>query len=93
MNILFKINKRYLIIVFSILTILLISFIYSQFSNKKYDEEITYGIEADIINPKFVKEKSNKDYLKVIANKASFLSESKMFLEGNVKYKSNNFTF
>ena len=53
--------------------------------------EITYDIEADIINPKFVKEKSNKDYLKVIANKASFLSESKMFLEGDVKYKSNKF--
>ena len=52
---------------------------------------MNYEMEGDIINPKFIKEKSNKDFLKVIANKASFVSQNEMYLEGNVRYTSNKF--
>ena len=44
-----------------------------------------------MINPKFLKEKKDNNYLKVVAKKASFISDNKIFLEGNVKYSSNNF--
>ena len=71
---------------------ILFIFFYLQFGSKKNDEAIEYNLNDDIINPKFVKEKKNKDRLEVVAKKASFLQNNEIFLEGNVKYFSNNFT-
>ena len=91
MNILFKIKKNALIVIFIFLIILLFFFLYLQYQDKNQNTFIKLEKDADIINPKFIKEKINKDFLEVIAKKASFLSENSMFLEGNVEYSSNNF--
>ena len=66
-------------------------FLYFGFNNKEQKSVINYELGADIINPKFIKEKINKDHLEVLAKKASFLTETKIFLEGSVKYTSDNF--
>ena len=92
MNILFKINPKLLISILFVIFIILFYFLYIQFSIKDTQQQIDYGKSADIVNPKFVKQKNNKEQIEVIAKKASFLSETKMFLEGNVKYQSDEFT-
>jgi len=91
-NILFKINQPILIAFFSLMIFIIIFYLYSQI--EKNDEIITTNHKADIdiINPRFTKEKKNKDNLEVVAKKASYLSKDKMFLEGEVNYKSNEFT-
>ena len=90
MNFLFKINLQ-IYIIFLFLIILSLSF-YLYFS---FDEEIEkineFRSDVDIINPRFTKEKSNKDNLEVIAKKASFISKNRIFLEGDVKFKSSEF--
>ena len=91
MNFLFKIKQQLLVTIFIFLTLILSFFLYFQFNKKKPIETIDYKAEADIVNPRFIKEKSKDNSLEVIAKKASFLSKDKIFLEGNVKYSSNNF--
>lgn len=91
MNFLFKIKQQLLVTIFIFLTLILSFFLYFQFNIKKPIETIDYKAEADIVNPRFIKEKSKDNSLEVIAKKASFLSKDKMFLEGNVKYSSEKF--
>ena len=92
MNILFKTNQKFLILLLFLLIVLICFFLYRQIFEGKVKTKINYEVDADIVNPKFIKEKINKDYLEVLAKKASFINESEMFLEGEVKYTSNNFT-
>ena len=91
MNIIFKIKQPILIAILLTLIVVISIFLYFQLNTEKLETKIEYGIDADILNPKFIKEKRNKDHLEVIAKKASFLTETEIFLEGNVKYASNNF--
>tara|TARA_B110000014_G_C19978639_1_gene506704 strand:+ start:182 stop:625 length:444 start_codon:yes stop_codon:yes gene_type:complete len=91
-NILFKINQPILIAFFSIIIFIIIFYLYSQIEK---DEEIIktdYKADIDIINPRFTKEKKDKENVEVVAKKASYLSKNRMFLEGEVNYKSNEFT-
>ena len=91
MNILFKIYQPILVCTLIILIFIISFFFYFQFDRQEIVNNIEYKADVDIINPRFTKEKSNKENLEVIAKKASFLSKNKMFLEGNVKFKSNDF--
>ena len=91
MNILFKINQPILIAILIIISAILTIFLYFQYNQKENINNLDYEIGADLINPKFLKEKKDNNYLKVVAKKASFISDNKIFLEGNVKYSSNNF--
>ena len=47
----------------------------NQIFEEKVKTNINYEVDADIINPKFIKEKINKDYLEVLAKKAKFISK------------------
>ena len=91
MNILFKIKQPVLIIIFSLIVLIFIYILYFQLSQKNSPEIINYKTDVDIVNPRFIKEKSKNNSLEVVAKKASFLSVNKMFLEGNVKYSSKKF--
>ena len=91
MNILFKINQLFLISIFFIIILLLIFVLYFQFNNKNSEKIIEYKTEVDVINPRFIKEKSNNNNLEIIAKKARFLSKNEMFLEGEVRYSSKKF--
>ena len=91
MNILFKINQLLLISIFFIIILILFIIIYFQFNKKNSEKIINYKVEVDIINPRFIKEKSNNNNLEIIAKKASFLSKNEMFLEGDVKFSSKKF--
>ena len=91
MNIVFKISQSILISIFLILFSILIIFLYTQYTKKNTTGLNNYDFEADIINPKFIKEKLNDSNLEVIAKKASFIGENEILLEGNVKYSSDNF--
>ena len=91
MNILFKISQPILIAIFLLVTLIIILILYFQFNQKNSSKIVEYKTEIDIINPRFIKEKSNNNNLEIIAKKASFLSKNKMFLEGAVKYSSNKF--
>ena len=91
MNILFKINQPILSAILIIISAILTIFLYFQYNQKENINNLDYEIGADLINPKFLKEKKDNNYLKVVAKKASFISDNKIFLEGNVKYSSNNF--
>ena len=73
------------------MSFILFIFLYFQYNQKEDIRKLDYEIGADLINPKFLKEKKNNNYLKVVAKKASFISDSEIFLEGDVKYSSNNF--
>ena len=77
MNFLFKIKQQLLVTIFIFLTLTLSFFLYLQFNKKKPIETIDYKAEADIVNPRFIKEKSKDNSLEVIAKKASFLSKDK----------------
>ena len=91
MNILFKINQLFLISVFFIIILILIFVLYFQLKDKTSENVIEYKTEVDVINPRFIKEKSNNNNLEIVAKKASFLSKNEMFLEGEVKYSSKKF--
>ena len=58
MNFLFKIKQQLLVTIFIFLTLILSFFLYFQFNKKKPIETIDYKAEADIVNPRFIKEKS-----------------------------------
>lgn len=62
-----------------------------QYTKKNSPVLSDLSFEADIVNPKFVKEKLNDNNLEVIAQKASFINENEILLEGDVKYSSDNF--
>ena len=89
MNILFKINQRLLTIFFTLLVIVILIFLYFQFRINEKQQSIDYDLKEGIVNPKFIKEKKNKDRLKVEADQASFVTKDKIFLEGAVKYFSD----
>ena len=91
MNILFKINQLFLISVFFIIILILIFVLYFQLKDKTSENVIEYKTEVDVINPRFIKEKSNNNNLEIVAKKARFLSKNEMFLEGEVKYSSKKF--
>lgn len=91
MNILFKINQRLLTIFFTLLVIVILIFLYFQFRINEKQQSIDYDLKEGIVNPKFIKEKKNKDRLKVEADQASFVTKDKIFLEGAVKYFSDKF--
>jgi len=91
LNIVFKISQSILISIFLILFSILIIFLYTQYTKKNTTGLNNYDFEADIINPKFIKEKLNDSNLEVIAKKASFIGENEILLEGNVRYSSDNF--
>lgn len=92
MNILFKISRPFLISIFLLTIVILFLILYFQLNEKKTSDLTDYKTDVDIINPRFIKEKSNNNNLEVVAKKASFLSENKMLLEGDVKYSSKKFT-
>ena len=58
MNILFKINQLFLISVFFIIILILIFVLYFQLKDKTSENVIEYKTEVDVINPRFIKEKS-----------------------------------
>ena len=92
MNILFKIKPQILIFLLVTGIFILIFYLYSEFGNNNNEiNKIEFKADVDIINPRFTKEKSNKDNLEVVAKKASFVSKNKIFLEGDVKFKSSEF--
>ena len=82
MNFLFKIKQQLLVTIFIFLTLILSFFLYLQFNKKKPIETIDYKAEADIVNPRFIKEKSKDNSLEVIAKKAS--SSEKFILESDM---------
>tara|TARA_B100001123_G_C15299494_1_gene1020508 strand:+ start:1459 stop:1902 length:444 start_codon:yes stop_codon:yes gene_type:complete len=92
LNILFKIKQSILIAMFAVVIVFLFVFLYFQIIPERSFTKIDYEYGVDIVNPKFIKDKKNKDQLKVTANKAIFLSDRKILLDGEVKYASNNFT-
>lgn len=91
MNILFKINQFFLISVFFVIILVIIFFLYFQLNDKNSEKIVEYKTEVNVINPRFIKEKSNNNNLEIIAKKARFLSKNEMFLEGEVKYSSKKF--
>ena len=62
-----------------------------QYTKKNSPGLSNINFEADIVNPKFIKEKLNDSNLEVIAKKASFINENEILLEGDVRYSSDNF--
>mgnify|MGYP001178831223 CR=1 FL=1 len=93
MNFLLSINKKYLLIFIALLIILIIivfafSFISKEQSISKISEVITN--KSDIIKPKFSISGKNSEIF-ITAKNGNFISEEKILLENNVKFKSKEF--
>ena len=93
MNFLLTINKTQLIIFTSFLVFLILFiFIFSFVSNEKSITKITdiTTNKSDIIKPKF-SISGKKSEIFITAKNGNFLSEGKILLENNVKFKSKEF--
>ena len=93
MNFLLTINKTQLIIFTSFLIFLILFiFIYSFVNNEKSITKITdiTTNKSDIIKPKF-SISGKKSEIFITAKNGNFLSEGKILLENNVKFKSKEF--
>jgi len=93
LNFLLSINKKYLLIFIALLIILIIivfafSFISKEQSISKISEVITN--KSDIIKPKFSISGKNSEIF-ITAKNGNFISEEKILLENNVKFKSKEF--
>jgi len=93
LNFLLTINKTQLIIFTSFLVFLILFiFIFSFVSNEKSITKITdiTTNKSDIIKPKF-SISGKKSEIFITAKNGNFLSEGKILLENNVKFKSKEF--
>jgi len=93
LNFLLTINKTQLIIFTSFLVFLILFiFIFSFVSNEKSITKITdiTKNKSDIIKPKF-SISGKKSEIFITAKNGNFLSEGKILLENNVKFKSKEF--
>ena len=86
MNFLFKIKQQLLVTIFIFLTLILSFFLYLQFNKKKPIETIDYKAEADIVNPRFIKEKAIYD-INFFLNTSTMLQDEKYssILQGEFK--------
>ena len=93
MNFLLTINKKSLFIFIIGLAIIIISFFTLNFINNEKSISQTVELSAgksDIIRPKFsISGKNSKIF--ITAKNGNFISEEKILLEDNVKFKSKEF--
>ena len=94
MNFLLSINKKYVLTISIVISLLFVIFFIFKFYNNiegELSKEVVTISKVDITEPKFaINGKSNKIF--VSAKEGNFVDEDKILLKKNVWFKSNNFS-
>ena len=93
MNYLLSLNKKLVIAVSLVLTLLIILFFLGKFylSINNETELVIEILDADIIEPKFAINSTNEKIF-VTANQGNFIDKDNILLKNDVKFKSKNFS-
>ena len=93
MNLLLQINKKIILLVICILTILFSSILFIKI-NKKNHKKFSFNIDPktsyDILKPKFIINNS-KEIINISANEGNFINENEVLLQNDVLFESNKF--
>ena len=93
LNLLLQINKKIILLVICILTILFSYIIFIKI-DKKNHKKFTFNIDPktsyDILKPKFIINNS-KEIINISANEGNFINENEILLQNEVLFESDKF--
>ena len=93
MNLLLQINKKIILLIICILTILFISILFFKIDktdDKKFAFDIDQKTSYDILKPKFIINNLN-EIINISANEGNFINENEVLLQNDVLFESDKF--